>query len=95
MRSQQLKRNSLTSLRVPYRNSCLTMLLRNSFELEDTKSRARTILIVTASPGAADTEHTLDTLRNACLMAGLEATAATVSQTEVQLSNCGERLCKN
>lgn len=49
-----------------YRKSKLTMALKNSFVLP----AARTIVIATVSPASKDTEHSLNTLRHACLMNG-------------------------
>jgi hypothetical protein len=43
----------------------LTQLLRSSFE-----PGARTTVLVTVSPSSKDTEHTLNTLRHACVMHG-------------------------
>ena len=47
------------------------------------------MVVVTVAPGASDTEHTLNTLRNACMMAGLEPNAASESRTEVPLVDHG------
>jgi hypothetical protein len=44
----------------------LTQLLRPSF----THPNANTLVLATASPAAKDTEHTLNTLRHACVMDG-------------------------
>jgi hypothetical protein len=49
-----------------YRKSKLTMALKNSFHLP----HARTIVIATVSPASKDTEHSLNTLRHACVMQG-------------------------
>ena len=49
-----------------YRKSKLTMALKNSFHLPS----ARTIVIATVSPASKDTEHSLNTLRHACIMQG-------------------------
>jgi hypothetical protein len=54
-------------------------------------TKARTVVVVTVAPGASDTEHTLNTLRNACMMAGLEPNAASESRTEVPLVDNGGR----
>ena len=51
-----------------YRKSKLTMALKDSFELPD----ARTVMIATVSPASKDTEHSLSTLRHACLMVNAE-----------------------
>ena len=55
-----------------YRKSKLTMALKQSFVL----SQARTVIIATVSPSSKDTEHSLNTLRHACLMDGQEKDAA-------------------
>ena len=49
-----------------YRRSKLTMALKNSFKLP----HARTAVIATVSPASKDTEHSLNTLRHACVMDG-------------------------
>lgn len=49
-----------------YRKSKLTMALKNSFHLP----YAKTIVIATVSPASKDTEHSLNTLRHACIMQG-------------------------
>eukprot|EP01034_Spumella_vulgaris_P045495 gene45495-56670_t len=49
-----------------YRKSKLTMALKTSFSLPT----ARTIVIATVSPASKDTEHSLNTLRHACIMHG-------------------------
>ncbi len=49
-----------------YRKSKLTMALKNSFVLD----KARTAVIATVSPSSKDTEHSLNTLRHACVMGG-------------------------
>lgn len=51
-----------------FRKSKLTMALKNSFNLP----HARTIVIATVSPASKDTEHSLNTLRHACIMHGQE-----------------------
>lgn len=48
-----------------FRKSKLTMALKNSFVLPS----AKTIVIATVSPASKDTEHSLNTLRHACIMA--------------------------
>ena len=50
---------------VPYRKSKLTHLLRACFE--DTNP---TVVIATVSPSSKDTEHSLNTIRHACIMDG-------------------------
>ena len=47
-----------------YRKSKLTMALKGSFVLPT----ARTMIIATVSPSSKDTEHSLNTLRHACIM---------------------------
>ena len=49
-----------------YRKSKLTMALKSSFILPT----ARTVIIATVSPASKDTEHSLNTLRHACVMDG-------------------------
>jgi hypothetical protein len=49
-----------------YRRSKLTQALKCSFSLPS----ARTIVIATVSPASKDTEHSLNTLRHACIMHG-------------------------
>ena len=44
----------------------LTKILRSSFTRRD----AKTVVLATASPAAKDTEHTINTLRHACVMDG-------------------------
>ena len=52
-----------------FRKSKLTMALKHSFGLPT----ARTVVVATVSPSSKDTEHSLNTLRHACLMDGQEA----------------------
>lgn len=52
--------------------------------------RARTVVIVTAAPGCDDTEHTLNTLRTACMMAGLEGRPSRDTQVKVSLDDNGD-----
>lgn len=54
-----------------YRKSKLTMALKSSFS----DPYARTVVIVTASPASKDTEHSLNSLRHACIMSGQDPTA--------------------
>ena len=49
----------------------LTQLLRHSFEGE-----ARTTVLVTVSPSSKDTEHSINTLRHACVMHGQKTDGA-------------------
>ena len=49
-----------------YRKSKLTQLLKTSFCVPE----ARTVVIATVSPSSKDTEHSLNTLRHACIMDG-------------------------
>lgn len=55
---------------IPYRNSKLTMLLKDSFE----KQSDKTLVIATVNPNPNDTEHTLNTLKHVALMDGSEST---------------------
>lgn len=50
---------------LPYRKSKLTHLLRACFEDENP-----TVVIATVSPSSKDTEHSLNTIRHACIMDG-------------------------
>eukprot|EP01031_Cornospumella_fuschlensis_P032897 gene32897-39783_t len=54
-----------------YRKSKLTLALKSSFVLPT----ARTVVICTVSPASKDTEHSVNTLRHACLMLGDNAEA--------------------
>jgi kinesin family protein 2/24 len=47
---------------IPYRNSKLTLLLKDSFELESQK-QCKTIIIANVSPSISDMEMTKNTLR--------------------------------
>eukprot|EP00756_Hemistasia_phaeocysticola_P008377 Hpha_TRINITY_DN14602_c0_g4::TRINITY_DN14602_c0_g4_i1::g.47970::m.47970/K10393/KIF2_24, MCAK; kinesin family member 2/24 len=56
---------------VAYRNNRLTQLLRGCFaEAQPGRPRPCTVLIATVSPSSKDTEHSLNTLRHACIMDG-------------------------
>lgn len=81
-----------------YRKSKLTMALKNSFVLP----HARTIVIATVSPASKDTEHSLNTLRHACLMNGQDTnpeetrfitggTTTTEQIGEINISNIARR----
>ena len=59
------KANGVTATHV-YRKSKLTMALKDSFVLPT----SRTVIVATVSPSSKDTEHSLNTLRHACLMDG-------------------------
>jgi len=59
------KANGSTATHI-YRKSKLTMALKDSFVLPT----ARTVIVATVSPSSKDTEHSLNTLRHACLMDG-------------------------
>eukprot|EP00929_Paragymnodinium_shiwhaense_P024340 TRINITY_DN15006_c0_g1_i4.p1 TRINITY_DN15006_c0_g1~~TRINITY_DN15006_c0_g1_i4.p1 ORF type:complete len:910 (-),score=161.76 TRINITY_DN15006_c0_g1_i4:216-2945(-) len=52
---------------IAFRQSRLTQILRNCF---DGQGRHPTIVIATVSPSSKDTEHSLNTLRHACIMDG-------------------------
>ena len=80
-----------------YRKSKLTMALKASF----LSPSARTLIIATVSPASKDTEHTLNTLRHACIMDGqqdLEAAGvpSAIKETRfvtggtVEREECGE-----
>ncbi|KAK3254828.1 hypothetical protein CYMTET_35971, partial [Cymbomonas tetramitiformis] len=51
---------------VPYRSSSLTRVLMECF----TKDEARMAVIATVSPNPTDTEHSIQTLRTACMISG-------------------------
>jgi kinesin family protein 2/24 len=53
---------------IPFRGSNLTKILRRSFVDED----ALVAVIVTLSPSTTDTEHSVGTLRTACMLGGRE-----------------------
>jgi len=54
-----------------YRKSKLTMMLKESL----VDATARTVVIVTVSPASKDTEHSLNSLRHACMMDGQDVTS--------------------
>ena len=58
-----------------YRKSKLTMALKYSFLMP----ASRTLVIATVSPSSKDTEHSLNTLRHACIMDGQESSATTAA----------------
>ena len=60
-----------------YRKSKLTMALKSSFS----EPSSRTVVIVTASPASKDTEHSLNSLRHACIMSGQDPSAASGGET--------------
>jgi kinesin family protein 2/24 len=59
------KANSAAGSFLPYRKSKLTHLLRACFEDSNP-----TVVIATVSPSSKDTEHSLNTIRHACIMDG-------------------------
>lgn len=61
---------------VPYRQSDLTRLLKDAF----VSSNAVSAVIATVSPSATDTEHSLDTLHHATLMASSETQTKDIEQ---------------
>ena len=65
-----------------YRKSKLTMVLKPSFFLKD----SQTTILATVSPSSKDTEHSLNTLRHACIMNG----NGQVVDDRVEVANCGE-----
>ncbi|KAF0683145.1 Aste57867_24833 [Aphanomyces stellatus] len=71
---------------VPYRNSALTRILKNS--LWATHKVCRAAIVVTASPIPADTEHTLSSLAHAIRM--VEANPV-VRQTILEIDESGGR----
>lgn len=54
-----------------YRKNKLTMALKSSFM----NPSAQTVIIATVSPASKDTEHSLNTLRHACIMDGQQSSA--------------------
>ncbi|KAJ1427821.1 P-loop containing nucleoside triphosphate hydrolase protein [Ochromonadaceae sp. CCMP2298] len=71
-----------------FRRSKLTLALKHSFSLP----AARTIVIATVSPASKDTEHSLNTLRHACIMHGQEGSSETrfVTGGSVTTEHIGE-----
>ena len=65
-----------------YRKSKLTMALKSSFLLPS----SRTLVIATVSPSSKDTEHSLNTLRHACLMDGQDAATAAAGTAAAALA---------
>jgi kinesin family protein 2/24 len=61
-----------------YRKSKLTMLLKTSFA----SPGSHVVVIATVSPSSKDTEHSLNTLRHACVMDGQKQSAAEKSKYE-------------
>ena len=51
---------------IPYRNSNLTRLLQESFDRKD----AKLCVVATVTPNATDTEHTMESLKTVCTIAG-------------------------
>ena len=60
-----------------YRKSKLTMCLKGAFTIPE----ARTVVIATVSPSSKDTEHSLNTIRHACMMDGQHEYGANASET--------------
>ena len=56
------------NIRIPYRNSKLTMLLKDVFFESENGRRNETIMVATVSPTIADVSHTLNTFRYACAL---------------------------
>ena len=65
-----------------YRKSKLTMVLKPSFFFKD----SQTTILATVSPSSKDTEHSLNTLRHACIMNG----SGQIVDDRVEVANCGE-----
>jgi Kinesin motor domain len=63
-----------------YRKSKLTMALKASFLFPS----ARTLIIATVSPASKDTEHSLNTLRHACIMDGQQETDGSTEPSSVK-----------
>lgn len=64
-----LKRQSQRHVHVPFRNSNLTKVLQESFTRDD----ALVGVIATLSPTPTDTEHSMSTLKTACVLGGRES----------------------
>eukprot|EP00941_MAST-03F_sp_MAST-3F-sp1_P003124 g3124.t1 len=64
-----IRKRALGASHMPFRRSVLTRILRTSL----VDPRNSTAVIATISPCATDTEHSHNTLRHACLMAGQSA----------------------
>jgi hypothetical protein len=60
-----------------YRKSKLTMALKGAFTIPE----ARTVVIATISPSSKDTEHSLNTIRHACMMDGQHDFGANASES--------------
>ena len=66
---------------VRYRNDSLTRMLKNSLdpgtedEGDSDSGKVRVVVIATVSPASKDTEHTVATLSNACVMDGSSGAA--------------------
>ena len=65
---------------VRYRNDSLTRMLKNSLDPGpadggDDSAKVRVVVIATVSPASKDTEHTVATLSNACVMDGSSGAA--------------------
>lgn len=73
---------------VPFRNSKLTQLLKPCF----TTRTARTLVIATVSPSCNDTEHTISTLSNVCLMTTSNPEAAMRISEEDVLDENGRQV---
>lgn len=69
-----------------YRKSKLTMALKGSFILPT----AKTMIIATVSPSSKDTEHSLNTLRHACIMDLTEGGASGASGARRSRSSGGD-----
>ena len=70
-----------------YRKSKLTMALKDSFVLPT----ARTVIVATVSPSSKDTEHSLNTLRHACLMDGQSQSKDASGETEKRFMTGGTK----
>mmetsp|Transcript_5769 Transcript_5769/g.11735 ORF Transcript_5769/g.11735 Transcript_5769/m.11735 type:complete len:1040 (+) Transcript_5769:161-3280(+) len=63
-----IRARATNSSRIPYRNSNLTRILRESFE----RQNARLCVIACVAPNATDTEHTMETLKTVATICGFE-----------------------
>ncbi|KAL7462767.1 hypothetical protein ACHAXS_003143 [Conticribra weissflogii] len=63
-----IRARATNNSRIPYRNSNLTRILRESFE----RQNARLCVIACVAPNATDTEHTMETLKTVATICGFE-----------------------
>jgi kinesin family protein 2/24 len=71
---------------VPYREATLTRLLRESFETDGARDGASSVklaMVGCVSPGAADTEHSISTLRTIMELGGATGEECTTTTQDV------------